>query len=286
MGRYNTVGIDCVAMNVNDLLCVGATPISLVDYIALEESNPEIIDQLAEGLCEGAKQANVSISGGELAALRDIIKGPVAGAGFDLAASAIGVVPLDRIIIGQDVQDGDVLVGIESSGVHSNGLTLAREVLFQQAGFTVATMPAGFSHTIGEELLKPTYIYVAEVVEILRQQLPVRALAHITGDGFLNLSRVAAEVGFVIDDLPPLPASFRLIQEQGSVPDAEMFSTFNMGIGFCIVMPEQAVDQVIAIVGAHGKRAQRIGRAVADRERRITLPQYGLVGQGKRFVKA
>ncbi len=128
MGRYDTVGIDCVAMNVNDLLCVGARPISMVDYIALQEPNPDLLDELSKGLCEGARLANISIVGGEIAQLREIVKGYREGLGFDLAGTAIGTVSLDKIIVGQHIEAGDAIIGLESKGIHSNGLTLARRV--------------------------------------------------------------------------------------------------------------------------------------------------------------
>src|SRR5215216_1588680 len=132
MNTYNTIGIDCVAMNVNDLLCVGATPISMVDYLAIESLNPDMIEAIAEGMAQGAEQANISISGGEMAQLRDIIKGAMPELGFDLAGTAIGTVALDKIIIGQQIEDGDVVIGIESNGIHSNGLSLARHVFLEK----------------------------------------------------------------------------------------------------------------------------------------------------------
>ena len=137
MGRYDTVGIDCVAMNVNDLVCVGAQPITLVDYIAVERAEPAMLEALGAGLAEGARRAGVSIAGGEIAAMRDVIKGAVPGAGFDLAATAVGRVALDAVNTGAAVQPGDSIVGIASSGIHSNGLTLARRVFFESAGLTV-----------------------------------------------------------------------------------------------------------------------------------------------------
>src|SRR5437764_3644782 len=156
MNCYDTIGIDCIAMNVNDLICVGARPLSLVDYLAVQEADPEIMDQIAIGLCEGARQANISIPGGEIAQLREVVQGIREGVGFDLAGTAVGTVAVDRIIVGQNVQPGDALIGIESSGIHSNGLTLARRVLLEGAGLDLSTpLPSGAS-TIGDELLRPT----------------------------------------------------------------------------------------------------------------------------------
>src|SRR3954454_3071964 len=173
MRKYDTIGIDCVAMNVNDLLCVGAKPLSLVDYIAVERADAAMLDEIAIGLAEGARQAGISISGGEIAQLRDIISG------FDLVGTAVGTVPLDRIIVGSDVRPGDRVIGLASSGLHSNGYTLARRVLFEQAGLSVdAIVPElgldpGF--TLGEELLRPTFIYVREILELIEQVPDIKA---------------------------------------------------------------------------------------------------------------
>jgi phosphoribosylformylglycinamidine cyclo-ligase len=286
MHQYDTVGIDCVAMNVNDLICVGARPLSMVDYLALQEPHPDMLEAIGKGLREGAQQAGISISGGEVAQLRDIIKGHREGYGFDLAATAVGTVPLDKIIIGQHIQPGDALIGIASNGIHSNGLTLARQVFFERHQHRVTSTLPSLDCTLGEELLKPTHIYVKEVLTMFDQDIPLKALMHITGDGFLNLTRVAAEVGYVIEALPTVPAIFTLLQELGEVGDEEMFRVYNMGIGFCVVVPPQAADRVIAIVQSHGKQAYHMGHAVADPERRVTIKPKGLISQGKRFVKA
>ena len=193
-GRYDTVGIDCVAMNVNDLICVGARPITLVDYVAVERAEPAMLTALGAGLAEGARQAGVSIAGGEIAAMRDVIKGAVPDAGFDLAGTAVGRVALDAVNTGAHVRPGDSIVGMASSGIHSNGLTLARRVFFETAGLTVADYVDDLGETVGEALLRPTHIYVREALDLLAE-VPVHALVHITGDGFLNLTRIEARVG-------------------------------------------------------------------------------------------
>jgi phosphoribosylformylglycinamidine cyclo-ligase len=286
MERYDTVGIDCVAMNVNDLLCVGARPLSLVDYLAVQDADPEMLAEIAKGLAEGARLAGISIPGGEIAQLQEIVIGARPGAGFDLAAAAVGLVRLDRIIIGRDVTAGDVLVGVESNGIHSNGLTLARHILFERHGYDVTTVLPEIGTSLGAELLRPTHIYVREALAVLDAGIPVKAMMHITGDGFLNLSRIESPHGFVVDALPPLPPIFALIQRLASIPDDEMYRVFNMGVGFCFVVPPDAVDQTIAIVHAHGKQAQAIGTAVADPVRRIQIPSARLISQGKRFIAA
>lgn len=285
MNRYNTVGIDCIAMNVNDLLCVGATPISMVDYLAIESLNPDMIEAIGEGLAKGAVEANISISGGETAQLRDIIKGAMPDLGFDLAGMAIGTVALDKIIIGQQIEDGDVVIGIESNGIHSNGLSLARHVLLGNDQSALTKIHPDLNCSLGEELLKPTYIYVQEVLEILKQCIQVKALIHITSDGFLNLTRVKSKASYVIDSLPTPPAIFSLIQTMGDVKTEEMFSVYNMGIGFGIIIPEREMEQVSLIIAAHHKSAHKIGYAIADGQAQVEIPSKGLIGKGKKFWK-
>lgn len=286
MDKYDTIGIDCVAMNVNDIICVGARPITMIDYLAIEDANPRLIDQLTIGLCDGAKQAEVSISGGETAQIRDIIKGYRKGYAFDLAGMAVGTVPLDRIIVGQNIQPGDAVVGVASSGVHSNGLSLAREVFFERNEFTIDHRFPELLCSLGEELLRPTHIYVREAMDVLRQGVDVKALIHVTGDGFLNLSRVETEVGYVIDTLPPAPKIFELIQKYGNVSDEEMFQVYNMGIGFCFVVPASEADRTMRIIKSHGKEAYRIGQAVGDSERRVFIKPKSLLGAGKTFKRS
>jgi len=162
MRRYDTIGIDCVAMNVNDVLCVGARPLSMVDYIGVEESDAEMLGAIAIGLSAGAKQAGVSISGGEISPLKDVMRG------FDLVGTAVGLVPLDRIITGRNLVPGDIIIGLESSGIHSNGLTLARYVFFRQGKLSVEHIFPELGVPLGEELLRPTLIYVPEVLEIIK----------------------------------------------------------------------------------------------------------------------
>ncbi|HWB52220.1 MAG TPA: phosphoribosylformylglycinamidine cyclo-ligase [Stellaceae bacterium] len=280
MKKYDTIGIDCIAMNVNDLLCVGATPLSLVDYIAVEKADAAMLDGIAIGLAEGARQAGISITGGEIAQLRDVVRG------FDLVGTAIGTVPLDRIIVGRDLRPGDRVIGLASSGIHANGMTLTRRVLFEQAGAKIDTHFPELGCTLGEELLRPTLIYVPEIVEVINKIPSVKALMHITGDGLLNLPRVDAGIGFVIDDLPEPPPLFGLIETLGGISRAEMFEVYNMGIGFCVVVGEGDVDATLAILAAHGRRASVIGHAVADPAKSVRLPREKLVGTGKKFRAA
>jgi len=277
MRCYDTIGIDCVAMNVNDLLCVGARPISMVDYIGVEESDAEMLGAIAIGLAVGAKEAGVSISGGEISPLKDVIRG------FDLVGTAVGLVPLDRIITGRDLVPGDIIIGLESSGIHSNGLTLARYAFFKQGKLSVDHVFPELGISLGEELLRPTLIYVPEILKILDNIPSVKALVNITGDGLLNLPRVDAKVGFMIDDLPPVPPIFRLIQRCGGVSSAEMYQVYNMGIGFCVLVGEKDRDVTMTILQRHGRRAQVIGRVIEDDTKGVHLPHQKLVGHGKEF---
>ena len=284
--RYDTIGIDCVAMNVNDAICVGAEPISFLDYIAIERATPEILEQIAHGLYTGAELAGVGIVGGEISQIPDIIKGHAPGNGVDLVGMCAAIVPLDRIIVGEHVAPGDVIVGVRSSGIHSNGLTLARKALFDVGGLKAEQYMAELGCTVGQELLRPTDIYVRPVMDLLkRQRVPVRALVHITSDGFLNLARIKAAVGFKLDTVPDPQPIFRLIRDLGGVPDPEMYRVFNMGIGFCLIVPDdfsvlRAVEEAFA---AHRFGTHIIGKVVADERRRVFLPKQDLVGEGQEF---
>ena len=286
LGRYDTIGIDCVAMNVNDAICVGAEPISLLDYIAIERATPDVLEQIARGLYRGAELAGVSIVGGEISQIPDIIRGHRPGGGVDLVGMCAGIVPLDRVILGQHVAPGDVVVGVHSSGVHSNGLTLARKALFETGGLKADQHVPQLGCTVGEELLRPTDIYVRPVMDLLNvQRLPIRALVNITGDGFLNLPRIQAPVGFTLDRLPDPQPIFRLIQKLGRVSSPEMYRVFNMGIGFCIVVPDDAgvVRAVADTFAADRLKTSVIGRVVADDRRRVLLPKQHLIGEGNEF---
>lgn len=279
MKKYDTIGIDCVAMNVNDVICVGARPLSMVDYIAVETADAGMLEAIAIGLAEGARQAGISISGGETAPLKDTIRG------FDLVGTAVGLVPLDRILTGRDLEPGDAIIGIASSGIHSNGLTLARHAFFTEHRFPIDHVFPELGAPLGEELLRPTLIYVREALDIIGRVPGVKALVNITGDGLLNLPRVAARVGFEIDNLPPVPPIFRLIQQYGGVDAAEMYAVYNMGVGFCVLAAPQDCAQILAILERHDRPAQIIGHVVADDEKRVRLPHHRLIGCGKRFSR-
>jgi phosphoribosylformylglycinamidine cyclo-ligase len=279
MNRYDTIGIDCVAMNVNDAICVGARPVSMVDYIAIEKASAEILGAIAKGLAEGAKQAGISISGGEISQLKEVIRG------LDLIGMAVGIVPLERIITGRELAPGDVIIGLESSGIHSNGLTLARHVFFERAKLSIDHVSPELGIALGEELLRPTLIYVPEILDVIENISTVKALINITGDGLLNLPRVDAKVGFLIDELPPVPQIFRVIQQFGGVDNSEMFEVFNMGVGFCVLVSEKDADPALSILRRHGRRAKVIGSVIEDETKGVHLPRERLIGHGKAFTR-
>jgi len=254
LGRFDTVGIDCVAMNVNDVICVGAEPLAMLDYIAIEHADPEVCEQIGVGLARGAELAAVEIPGGELAQLGDMVRG------FDVAGACFGTVALDAIVDGSAVQPGDPVIGLPSSGIHSNGYTLARAAL---EGLALDQDPEGrLGRPLGDVLLEPTEIYVKPVLELLRSEVEVRGLAHITSGGLGNLLRLAAGVGYEIDEPLPLPPVFELIQERAGVGDEEMHDVFNMGCGFCCVVAPGDEEAAVESMRRHYPEAKRIGRAV------------------------
>jgi phosphoribosylformylglycinamidine cyclo-ligase len=250
LSRYDTIGIDCVAMNVNDVICVGAEPIAMLDFILTERADPEICGELGVGLARGAELAGIEIPGGEIAQVGDIVSGQ------ELGGSCVGLVALDSIVTGAAVVPGDAVIGLPSSGLHSNGYTLARRALAD-----VALDDERLGSPLGDVLLEPTEIYVRAVLELLRSDVEVRGLAHITGEGFDNLLRLEAEVGYEIDNPLPVPPIFDLIQEHGGVSDAEMREVFNMGCGFCCVVADDDEAAALELLRSHYPDAKRIGRA-------------------------
>jgi phosphoribosylformylglycinamidine cyclo-ligase len=277
MDRFDTVGVDCVAMNVNDLICVGAEPVALVDYLVVERLDELMVSEIAKGLARGAEEAGVAIVGGETAVMPDVVKGEVAGRGFDLAALSLGVVEVGRILTGSRLQPGDVVVGVASSGIHSNGLTLARKVLLREGRTVHDTLPE-LSCSIGEELLKPTYIYVKPTLEALRE-LEVHAVAHITGGAFTKLKRFEdyAPLGFKLDKLPEPPSVFKAIRRLGRIPWDEMYRTFNMGVGLCLIVPPSEVEEAIGLYERRGFKAWAVGEVVKERGVWVKPPGEGLI---------
>ena len=241
--KYDTVGIDCIAMNVNDALCVGAEPLAFVDYLAMEDPDPKITKEIGKGLEKGAKQANISIVGGETADLPDLING------FDLAGTCLAYVRKNRIILGNKIQPGDTIIGLSSSGIHSNGYTLARRVVDEAEFSYEDEFPDGLypGKTIGEVMLTPTRIYVKEIIELFKK-IDVHGLAHITGSGVWNIPRLKEKVRYVLDDpLEPQPI-FAFLQQYGNIDDYEMYQIFNMGMGFTVITAEEDAEETIHIL--------------------------------------
>jgi phosphoribosylformylglycinamidine cyclo-ligase len=254
LGRFDTVGIDCVAMNVNDVICVGAQPLAMLDYIAIDRADPAVCAEVGVGLARGAELAGVEIPGGELAQLGEMVSG------VDVSGACFGTVALDAIVDGSAVRPGDIAIGLPSSGLHSNGYTLARSAL---SGIPLDEDPEGrLGRPLGDELLEPTEIYVKPVVELLRSEVGVRGLAHITSGGLGNLLRLAADVGYEIDDALPAPPVFGLIQERSGTSDDEMHDVFNMGCGFCCIVAAADEAAALDLLRPHYPGAKRIGSAV------------------------
>ena len=256
--RLETVGIDCIAMNVNDLVCVGAEPIAMLDYLAVEQADPQALARIALGLKVGAQAAGIEIPGGELAVLPELIRGHPSPHGFDLCGTALGTVALDAIVTGAEAQPGDAIVGLPSSGLHSNGYTLARRALLEDGGLALDDRPALLEgRSVADALLEPTVIYVRAVLDLLRSDIPVNGLAHITGGGLRNLLRLGGErLGFAIEEPLPVPAICTLVAELGDVPTSEMWDVFNMGCGFVALVPEARADDAVALL-APATRAPR-----------------------------
>jgi phosphoribosylformylglycinamidine cyclo-ligase len=272
-GRYDTVGIDCIAMNVNDVICVGAEPIAVVDYLAVEQTDPDTFAAIAQGLKVGAEQAGVEIPGGEVAVLPELIRGHPSPTGFDLTAACFGTVALDAIVTGKACAPGDALIGLPSSGLHSNCYTLARRVL-EPLGLDARPGVLGGA-SVADVLLEPTVIYVRAVLALLRSGLPVHGLAHITGGGLANLLRLNDAVGYAIEAPLPAPPVYDLMRAEAGVPEAELWGIFNMGCGFVVVVPEAAADDAVALLAAHHPGAARIGSVTADAGA-TTVPPLGV----------
>lgn len=277
-GRFDTIGIDCVAMNVNDLICVGAEPLALLDYLAVEAADPVMLRELAVGLKVGAEAAGVEIPGGEVCQLPEVIRGHPSPYGFDLVGSAFGTVALDGIVDGSACAPGDALIGIPASGVHSNGLTLARRALTDAGGLALDATPGELDGaSVADVLLEPTVIYVRAILALLRSAIPVNGLAHITGGGLANLLRLGTGIGFEITAPLPVPPVFSLIAALGEVSPAEMWEVFNMGCGFCVIVAAHDAVDAVSLLTAHHPGTAVIG-AVTSRADRVQMPGLGIEG--------
>lgn len=264
-GAYNTVGIDLVAMCVNDCLCLGAQPLFFLDYVALPKDDPDLIEQLVAGVCEGCVDADAALLGGETAILPDVY----APGDFDLAGFCVAVVERKRIIDGKKIREGDVVIGLESSGFHSNGFSLVRKAVFDVAKLDIGKQIAELGTTVGEALLRPTKIYVRPVLSLVDhfgKKSALRGLAHITGGGLAdNLERILPEGCRVVIDRATWnpPAIFSWLQGLGNIDREEMFRVFNMGIGFVLVVKPRYVEETQQLLAKQEIRTWVIGQVEA-----------------------
>ncbi len=236
LGKWDTVGIDCIAMNVNDTICVNAEPTSFVDYIAIDKPNEDVTRDIGIGLQKGAELSNMEIVGGEIAVLPEIVNG------VDLSGTCLGYMEKGRMITGDACREGDLIVSLRSSGIHSNGLTLARKVV-ESNGIAYTDKVSGLSKTVGEELLTPTEIYVKQVLKITSEH-EVHGLVDITGGGLRNILRMKEGLRYVISD-PVKPAPiFVKLQELGQIDDREIYQTLNMSMGFTIIAPADEAEEI------------------------------------------
>jgi phosphoribosylformylglycinamidine cyclo-ligase len=268
-GRYDTIGIDLVAMCVDDLVCQGAEPLFFLDYISAGRLDPDQIDQVVSGVVSGCRLAGCALIGGEMAEH----PGAMAPGQIDVAGFAVGVVERDRILTGGNARPGDVLVGLPSPGLRSNGYSLARRVLFEAGGLGVDDeLFAG--HTVGDELLRPSVIYAPAVLALLGADadVDVRAVAHVTGGGLVgNLPRVlpAGVDAELTRSSWEVPRVFSEIQRRGGVASAEMDRVFNLGLGMVVVVPPSDVSRTLAVLRSHGHAAAEVGRVVAGGSRQV-----------------
>jgi len=259
-GRHDTVGIDLVAMSVDDLVRCGAKPLYFVDYIACHKIETKIMGELLKGIVKGCKLAHCDLLGGETAELSQMYR----PGEYDLAGFAVGVVEKNKVIDGSKIKAGDMIIGLASSGLHSNGYTLARKILFDMAQLKVTDHLQGLGRTVGEELLEPTKIYARSILKLI-QKVSVKGIAHITGGSFgEKLGRILPKgAGAVIDSSSwrPQPV-FLVIQKYGKISKDEMFKTFNMGIGMVVVVSKKDVDKALKVLKACGEKALVIGEII------------------------
>jgi phosphoribosylformylglycinamidine cyclo-ligase len=284
-GRWEPIGVDCVANNVNDLICVGAVPLALLDYIATDRIDEGVLDEVARGLFLGAELAGIAIPGGEIAQIGEMLAKSASGAPtLDLVGTAIGAVPQERTPLdGSNVAPGDVVLGLPSSGLHSNGYSLARHALFKKGGKHLDDHVPGSGRRLADALLQPTRVYVNAAEALWAAGVTPRGMAHISGGGLLNITRLAANVSYELDSLPDAPEIFGLIASAGDVDAATMYATFNMGIGFCIVVAEADQHKALAALKDAGEDATRIGTVTGQPGRTVTIPAAGLRGRGDTF---
>ena len=261
MNKHDTIGIDCVAMCVNDIICGGASPLFFLDYIACGKNAPARIADIVAGITEGCRQAGCALVGGETAEH----PGLMAEDDYDVAGFSVGIVDEEKIIDGKALAVGDTLIGLASTGVHSNGFSLVRKVLDVEHADLASPVEELGGKSLGETLLTPTRIYVKAVLALLKGGIDVHAISHITGGGFYeNVPRMMTDgltAQIKLDSFPRLPI-FDLIEKKGGIPQRDMYNTFNMGIGMILALPAAQAEQAMELLGQSGEQAYVIGSVV------------------------
>ena len=262
MDKHDTIGIDCVAMCVNDIICGGAAPLFFLDYIACGKNDPARIAEIVTGITEGCRQSECALVGGETAEHPGLMPDD----DYDVAGFSVGIVDEEKIIDGKRLAQGDVLIGLASTGVHSNGFSLVRKVLdVEHADLTSPVEQLG-GKSLGEALLTPTRIYVKAIKALLKAGIDIHAVSHITGGGFYeNVPRMMTDgltARIRLDSFPKLPI-FQLIQDKGNIPQRDMYNTFNMGIGMILALPAGQAQQALSVLADAGESAYAIGEVVA-----------------------
>jgi len=284
--RFDTIGVDGVAVAVNDVIRSGARPLAVADNIHAQLSDPALISEFMKGIVKGATDAECLVPSGEIGDVAELIKGLVEGKGFDMVFASVGAVAKKKVISGRNVKPGDVIVGLRSSGVHSNGISLVRRVLFKQWGgkYEAQAVPEGLDRDVVSEVLEPTRIYVKPVLAVA-EELEVKAAVHVTGDAYMKFNRLkefSGDIGFEFDNFKPQPI-FGLIQSTaadlgGTITDEEMFKTFNMGWGFALIVNKEDCEEAIDVLEKTGTQAEKIGHVtraegvkILYRDRKIAL---------------
>ncbi|HEY1703798.1 MAG TPA: phosphoribosylformylglycinamidine cyclo-ligase [Trebonia sp.] len=296
--RWEPVGVDCVANNVNDIICVGAVPLALLDYIATDRIDESVLDDIARGLFLGSELAGIAIPGGEIAQIGAMLADSAGGGPMlDLVGTAIGALPqasgpmaaengYRKPLDGSAVSPGDVIIGLPSSGLHSNGFSLARHALFTKGGLSLDRHVLSGGRKLTDALLQPTRVYVQAAESLWGAGITPHGLAHISGGGLLNIARLAANVSYELDTLGDAPEIFGVIAEAGQVDVATMYATFNMGIGFCVVVAERDARHALDALKKAGEDAVRIGHVTATPGKSVSIPARGLTGTGDTFTQA
>jgi phosphoribosylformylglycinamidine cyclo-ligase len=283
--KFDTIGVDGVAVAVNDVIRSGAKPLAVADNIHAQVSDPKLVGDLLKGIVKGAVEAGCLVPSGEIGDVAEVVQGLVEGKGFDLVVAAIGVVSGEKIIYGKNVKAGDIIVGLRSSGIHSNGVSLARKVLFKRWGgkYEPYDVPDELDREVVYEVLEPTKIYVKPLLSVM-EEVRVKAAVHITGDAYLKFDRLTGfskGIGFEFNNFKPQPI-FELIQRTayeigGKITDEEMFKTFNMGWGFAVIVDEKDADKTVEILERNGAQAEPIGHITDSKGIKILYKERKIV---------